>query len=103
MTYLIFDLILVAVLLFFFWRGYKRGLILTLCSLLAVFVAYREEIVDMIVEFFAGVRDLAHRTTPTPVPPARRLILLIIVGLNNMIKCLLMTFCLPVIPDCNIT
>lgn len=40
MTYLIFDLILVAVLLFFFWRGYKRGLILTLCSLLAVFVAF---------------------------------------------------------------
>ena len=35
---------------------------------------------DMVVEFFCGVRDLAHRTTPTPVPPARRLILLIIVG-----------------------
>ncbi len=34
----------------------------------------------MVVEFFRGIRDLAHRTTPTPVPPARRLILLIIIG-----------------------
>ena len=34
----------------------------------------------MVLEFFRGVRDLAHHSTPTPVPPARRLILLIIVG-----------------------
>ena len=34
----------------------------------------------MVVEFFRGIGDLAHRSTPSPVPPARRLILLIIVG-----------------------
>ena len=30
--------------------------------------------------FFRGIGDLAHHRTPNPVPPARRLILLIIVG-----------------------
>ena len=54
--------------------------LLHLGTLVAVFAAYWEDIRDMVVEFFCGVRDLAHRTTPTPVPPARRLILLIIVG-----------------------
>ena len=34
----------------------------------------------MIVEFFRGIDDLAHGTTPTPVPPARRMILLVILG-----------------------
>ena len=54
--------------------------LLHLGTLIAVFAAYGDDIRDMVVEFFCGVRDLAHRTTPTPVPPARRLILLIIVG-----------------------
>ncbi len=54
--------------------------LLHLGTLLAVFVAYWADIRDMIVEFFCGVRDLAHRSTPTPVPPGRRMILLIIVG-----------------------
>lgn len=54
--------------------------LLHLGTLLAVFVAYWEDIRDMIVEFIHGVRDLAHHTTPVPVPPARRMILLIIVG-----------------------
>ena len=54
--------------------------LLHLGTLIAVFAAYWDDIRDMVVEFFCGVRDLAHRTTPTPVPPARRLILLIIVG-----------------------
>ena len=54
--------------------------LLHLGTLVAVFVAYWEEIRDMIVEFFHGVRDLARHTTPTPVPPARRMILLLIVG-----------------------
>ena len=39
MSYLIFDLAILAILALFFWRGYTRGLVLTLCSLLAVFVA----------------------------------------------------------------
>ncbi len=54
--------------------------LLHLGTLLAVFAAYWDDIRDMVVEFFCGARDLARRTTPTPVPPARRLILLIIVG-----------------------
>ena len=54
--------------------------LLHLGTLVAVFVAYWEEIRDMILEFFQGVRDIAHHSTPTPVPPARRMILLIIVG-----------------------
>ena len=54
--------------------------LLHLGTLLAVFVAYWKDIRDMVVEFFCGVRDLAHHSTPVPVPPARRMILLIIVG-----------------------
>ena len=54
--------------------------LLHLGTLLAVFAAYWEDIRDMILELFAGVHDLARRTTPTPVPPARRMILLIVVG-----------------------
>lgn len=54
--------------------------LLHLGTLVAVFVAYWDDIRDMIVEFFCGIRDLARHSTPTPVPPARRLILLIIVG-----------------------
>jgi hypothetical protein len=36
----IFDLVIVAVLAFFAWRGAKKGLILTLFSLVALFVAF---------------------------------------------------------------
>lgn len=39
MTYLFYDIAIAAVLLFFLWRGCARGFVLTLCSLLAVFVA----------------------------------------------------------------
>lgn len=54
--------------------------LLHLGTLFAVFVAYWEDIRDMILEFFYGVGDLVHGTTPSRVPPARRMILLIIVG-----------------------
>ena len=54
--------------------------LLHLGTLVAVFIAYWDDIRDMIVEFFAGIGDLARHSTPNPVPPARRLILLIIVG-----------------------
>lgn len=54
--------------------------LLHLGTLAAVFAAYWRDIREMIAEFFSGVGDLVHGTTPTPVPPARRLILLIIVG-----------------------
>ena len=54
--------------------------LLHLGTLAAVFVAYWPEIWEMIQEFFRGISDLIHGTTPTPVPPARRMILLVIVG-----------------------
>ena len=54
--------------------------LLHLGTLVAVFVAYWGDIRDMVVEFFTGIGDLAHHSTPNPVPPARLLILLIIVG-----------------------
>ena len=54
--------------------------LLHLGTLVAVFVAYWPEIREIILEFFRGIGDLAHRTTPNPVPPARRMILLVIVG-----------------------
>lgn len=54
--------------------------LLHLGTLIAVFAAYWKDICEMVVEFFRGIGDLAHRSTPSPVPSARRLILLIIVG-----------------------
>lgn len=55
--------------------------LLHLGTLIAVFVAYRKLIGEMILEFFRWIRDLAHGGTHNkPVPPARRMILLIIVG-----------------------
>ena len=54
--------------------------LLHLGTLVAVFVAYWQDIVDMIGEFFRGTGDLLRRTTPTPVPPARRLIVLIVIA-----------------------
>ena len=55
-------------------------LLLHLGTLVAVFAAYWADIRDMVMEFFAGVGDLVHHSIPNPVPPARRLILLIVVG-----------------------
>ena len=54
--------------------------LLHLGTLAAVFVAYWDDICAMIAEFFTGISDIVHHTTPVPVPPARRMILLIIVG-----------------------
>jgi len=54
--------------------------LLHLGTLVAVFAAYWEDIRDMILEFFRMIGDVAHGTVPRSVPPARRLILLIIVG-----------------------
>ena len=54
--------------------------LLHLGTLAAVFVAYWRDICAMVTELIHGVSDLAHGTTPRQVPPARRLILLIIVG-----------------------
>ena len=55
-------------------------ILLHLGTLLAVFVAYWRDIVEIILEFFRGIGDIAHHRTPTPVPPARRTILLMIIA-----------------------
>lgn len=60
--------------------GILFDVLLHLGTLVAVFIAYWQDVVDMIREFFLGVRDLARHSTPNPVPPARRLVLLIIVA-----------------------
>ena len=54
--------------------------LLHLGTLIAVFIAYWEDILEMIQEFFLGVGDIVHGTTPVPAPPARRMIVLIIAG-----------------------
>ena len=54
--------------------------LLHLGTLLAVFVAYWSDIWEMILEFFRGCSDLAHRSTPHPKPPARRMVGLVIVA-----------------------
>ncbi|MCD8007571.1 MAG: undecaprenyl-diphosphate phosphatase [Clostridiales bacterium] len=55
--------------------------LLHLGTLIAVFVVYWRDIWEMILEFFRWIGDVAHsRTKDKPVPPARRMILLIIVG-----------------------
>jgi len=40
LNYIFYDVIIAVLLLFFLWRGYRKGLILTLCGFLALFVAF---------------------------------------------------------------
>lgn len=54
--------------------------LLHLGTLFAVFAAYWQDIRAMVVELVQGTRDLLRRQTPVPVPPARRMIVLIVVG-----------------------
>lgn len=54
--------------------------LLHLGTLAAVFVAYWTDIREMVLEFFRMIGDVAGGRTPQKVPPARRLILLIVVG-----------------------
>lgn len=54
--------------------------LLHLGTLAAVFIAYWSDIKEMVLEFFRMVGDVAGGRTPERIPPARRLILLIIVG-----------------------
>lgn len=54
--------------------------LLHLGTLAAVFIAYWNDIKEMVLEFVHMVQDLAGGTAPKKIPPARRLILLIVVG-----------------------
>ena len=54
--------------------------LLHLGTLVAVFVAYWQDIVELVLEFFRGIVDIAQHNTPKRVPPARRMILLLIIA-----------------------
>ncbi len=54
--------------------------LLHLGTLFAVFVAYWSDIRDMILEFFRAVDDLVHHRSTVQTPPARRLMLMVIIG-----------------------
>lgn len=54
--------------------------LLHLGTLAAVFAAYWKDIKEMVLEFFRLISDIAKSRVPEKTPPARRLILLIIVG-----------------------
>lgn len=55
--------------------------LLHLGTLVSVCVYYRQDVLDMIREFFLGIRDLATRkNSGAQPPPARRLVMMIIVA-----------------------
>lgn len=57
------------------------NILLHFATLLAVCVAYRRDIADMILEFFRGIRALFSKEhAKEPVPDARRLVLMLILG-----------------------
>lgn len=68
MTYLIYDAVILVLLLFFFLRGRKKGLILTLCGLAAIFVAlfgartaseyFAPKVADLLQPHFSSVIEV---------------------------------------------
>lgn len=54
--------------------------LLHLGTLAAIFVAYWSDIREMILEFFRAIGDIRRGGMPDPIPPARRLILLLVIG-----------------------
>jgi undecaprenyl-diphosphatase len=54
--------------------------LLHLGTLISVFIVYWTDIVDMIREFFLGIADLCRPGKKTSPPPARRLVMLVIIG-----------------------
>lgn len=57
------------------------NILLHFATLLAVCVVYRRDVAAMIVEFFRGVAALfSRRGRKEPIPPARRLVLMIVLG-----------------------
>ncbi|SMC36993.1 undecaprenyl-diphosphate phosphatase [Papillibacter cinnamivorans] len=49
-------------------------------TLISIFAVYWQEIIDMIYEFFRAIGELGSRRPSRRIPPARRLVFLIIVG-----------------------
>ncbi len=68
------------------WFGMEEpdnlfNVLLHFATLVAVCVVYWRDIVDMITEFFRGVGSLfSHKGNSGPVPPARRLVMMVILG-----------------------
>lgn len=68
------------------WFGLEEpdnlfNVLLHFATLIAVCVVYWRDIVDMITEFFRGVAALTNRKDDHgPVPPARRLVMMVILG-----------------------
>ena len=68
------------------WFGLEEpdnlfNVLLHFATLIAVCVVYWRDIVDMITEFFRGVAALTNRKADRgPVPPARRLVMMVILG-----------------------
>lgn len=68
------------------WFGLEEpdnlfNVLLHFATLIAVCVVYWRDIVDMIKEFFRGVEALTNRKDDHgPVPPARRLVMMVILG-----------------------
>lgn len=68
------------------WFGMEEpdnlfNVLLHFATLIAVCVVYWRDIVDMITEFFRGVGSLFSRKGNSgPVPPARRLVMMVILG-----------------------
>ena len=72
--------------LFQTWFGMEEpdnlfNVLLHFATLIAVCVVYWRDIVDMITEFFRGAAALVSRKGSSgPIPPARRLVLMVILG-----------------------
>lgn len=68
------------------WFGLEEpdnlfNVLLHFATLIAVCVVYWRDIVDMIAEFFRGIAALTNRKNDRgPVPPARRLVMMVILG-----------------------
>lgn len=68
------------------WFGLEEpdnlfNVLLHFATLIAVCVVYWRDIVDMIREFFCGVSSLvSHKPSHGSVPPARRLVMMVILG-----------------------
>lgn len=54
--------------------------LLHLGTLVAVFIAYWGDIVDMVLEFFRSISDLVHHRSRPQTPPGRRLMIMVVIG-----------------------
>ena len=66
MSYLVFDIAIVVILILFAWRGASRGFVLSLCGLLAVVVAFvGASFLANLLAPKVGAGRLARKLAPT--------------------------------------